>query len=124
MHRRRLDQTAFGFAFVKTCVAHVPDIVIEYMRIPHTSQLYIPDPRYLTIDDFTTAARTQQNVHTHTHLHVFSAAASGLLHFSWNTFGDERLSGWWCGPNDKMQAQNYGKPGRTAHRRRECSSVR
>ena len=23
MHRRRLDQTAFGFAFVKTCVAHV-----------------------------------------------------------------------------------------------------
>ena len=34
MHRRRLDQTAFGFAFVKTCVAHVPDIVIEYMRIP------------------------------------------------------------------------------------------
>ena len=22
------------FAFVKTCVAHVPDIVIEYMRIP------------------------------------------------------------------------------------------
>ena len=34
MHRRRLDQTAFGFAFVKTCVAHVPDIVIEYTRIP------------------------------------------------------------------------------------------
>ena len=34
MHRRRLDQTAFGFACVKTCVAHVPDIVIEYMRIP------------------------------------------------------------------------------------------
>ena len=34
MHRRRLDQTAFGFAFVKTCVARVPDIVIEYMRIP------------------------------------------------------------------------------------------
>ena len=33
-HRRRLDQTAFGFAFVKTCVAHVPDIVIEYTRIP------------------------------------------------------------------------------------------
>ena len=34
-HRRRLDQTAFGFAFVKTCVAHVPDIVIEYIGIPH-----------------------------------------------------------------------------------------
>ena len=38
MHRRRLDQTAFGFAFVKTCVAHVPDIVIEYMRIPQQRQ--------------------------------------------------------------------------------------
>ena len=34
MHRIRLDQTAFDFAFVKTCVAHVPDIVIEYTRIP------------------------------------------------------------------------------------------
>ena len=40
LHRRRLDQTAFGFAFVKTCVAHVACktlnpgvIVLQFLRI-------------------------------------------------------------------------------------------
>ena len=67
----------------------------------------IDGPRHLTLDDFITAGRPQQNVHTqNTFILVHSAAASLLLHFL-KTFGDGRLSGCWCGPHDWRKARSF-----------------